>query len=171
VVQKDWHKLLKTVEDDVLIAQSMVETIASGTIVPSMLSTNVTIEDRPGGKTVCFTREQQISAEDLKGWALNIQTALLGMWILMVDQALEAKHGKDRLQDTDGKRRAIRCVIYQLRCAIAHSSYAASWQVGRGYQCSFTVSGLPSGQLILDFSQLNGQPFKPSQFGGWFRVI
>jgi hypothetical protein len=171
VVQKDWHKLLKTAEEDVLIAQSMVEAIASGTIVPSMLSPQVTIEDVPGGKTVSVSRDGPILQEDLKSWARNVQLSLLSNWILIVDQALKAKHGKDPLQDTDLDRQAVRCVIYQMRCAVAHSSYAPRWQVNKGYQRSFTLSNLISGSITLNFSQLNGQPFKPSQLGGWYKVF
>jgi hypothetical protein len=171
VVQKDWHKLLKTAEEDVLIVQSMVEAIASGTIVPSMLSSQVTIEDVPGGKTVSVSRDRPILQEDLKSWAQHVQFSLLSTWILIVDQALEAKYGEHRSQDTDLDRQAVRCVIYQMRCAFAHSGYAPRWQVSKGYQISFTLSNLTSGSIILNFSQLNGQPFKPSQLGGWYKVF
>ena len=123
MVQRDWSRLLRTAEDDVILAQSVVEAIAAGTIVPSMLSTKVTIEDIPGGKTLLASRDRPILTEDLENWARNVQLSLFGTWILLVDQALEAKHGKTRLQDTDQERQAVRCVIYQSRCAVAHSSY------------------------------------------------
>jgi len=171
MLQPNWGNLLQTVEDDVLIAQSMAEAIDAGRIVPSMLGTNVTIEDIPGGKIIPVTRGRPISSEDLKSWGRNVQTAILSMWILMVDQALEDKHSTNRLQDTNQERGGVRCVIYQMRCAVAHTSYAPRWAVSSGFQRAFTVSGLKSGPLTLDFFQLNGQPFKPSQFGGWHRII
>jgi hypothetical protein len=171
VVQKDWHKLLKTFEDDVFIAQSMVEAIASGTIVASMLSTRVRIDDVPGGKLVSVSRDRPILQEDLINWALHAQLSLLSTWILLVDQALQAKYGTNRLEDKDLDRRVVRCVIYQMRCAVAHSSDELRWQVSTGYQRSFTLSNLTSGSIKVDFSQLNGQPFKLDQLGGWYKVF
>ena len=171
MVQKDLRNQLKTVGEDLLIAQSMVEAIASGTIVPSMLSPQVTIEDVPGGKTLSVSRDRPILLEDLKSWARNVQFSLLSTWILMVDRALEEKYGEHRLQDTDLDRQAVRCVIYQMRCAVAHSSYAPRWQVSTGYQRSFTLSNLPSGSVTLNFAQLNGHPLRPSQLGGWYKIF
>jgi hypothetical protein len=162
---------LKTVEEDFLLAQSVVEAIGSGTIVPAMLSTKVTIRDIPGGKTAFVSRDKPILPEDLASWARNVQFALLGTWIQMVDQALEAKNGGNRLQDTDRERQAIRCVIYQMRCSVAHSSHAPKWEVRPGFRRSFTISNLKSGPITLNFAQLNGQLFEPSQFGGWYNVV
>lgn len=171
MTKRNWGKLLRTVEEDILMAQSMTEAVAAGTIVPSMFNPSITIEDIPGGKTIRVKRDHPFSSDDLTDWAQNVRMALLSMWILMVDQGLEDRHGKYRLEDTDEERRAARSVIYQMRCAVAHSSYAPSWKVRAGYKRSFTISRLPSGRLTLDFCKLNGQPFKPSQFGGWYRVI
>jgi hypothetical protein len=171
VVQKDWHKLLKTVEEDFLIAQSMAEAIDSGTIVHSMFSTRVTIGDVQGGGAVSASLDGPIPQEDLKCWARNIRLSLLSSWILMTNQAIEVKYDKHHLEDTDLDRQAVRCVIYQMRCAFAHGSYDPRWQVSPGYQKSFTLSNLPSGPITLDFAQLNGQQLKPSQQGGWLKVF
>jgi hypothetical protein len=167
VVQKE----LKIIKDDLLIALSMDEAITSGMIVPSMFSTQVTMRDVPGGKTVSVSRDGPILQEDLKNWARHVQLSLLSTWTLMVDQALEKKYGKHHLQDKDPDRRAVRCIIYQMRCAFAHSSFAPKWQVKLGYRRSFTLSNLPSGSITMNFAQLDGQPLKPSQHDGWYKVF
>jgi hypothetical protein len=171
VVQKDWHKLLKTVEEDFLIAQSMAEAIDSGTIVPSMFSTQVTIGDVQAGKAVSVLRDRPILQEELKCWARNVRLSLLSSWILMANQALKEKYSNLPWQDKDPDRQAVRCVIFQMRCAFVHSSYDPWWKVSTRYQKSFTFSNLPSGPITLNFAQLNGQQFKPSQLGEWYKVI
>ena len=90
--------------------------------------------------------------------------SMAAMVTLAADEALCQKFKDHRYEDPDLERRAVRCLMYMIRCAIAHGPVNPKWECHPRYRQTFEIPPLG---IKIDLASLNEQPWQPRHFGGW----
>jgi hypothetical protein len=113
-------------------------------------------------------RRYKISNEGLKVWAEGIVYSAILVMCIAANEALERTFSGHPYDDPDSERKAIRCIMYMIRCAWAHNPVRPTWQCKSRYQQTFEI---PSLNIKLSFADLNGKGMTVSDLGGWSKII
>ena len=109
----------------------------------------------------------QVTLDELKTWAEGMEFTIASMLIIAMDSALKETFGAHPLNDPDVERRAVRCIIYLIRCSSAHDPIRPVWNISSGYNRVWEV---PSLGIHLNGPAVNAIPVKASHYGGWSKL-
>ena len=151
---------IKTAKENLLLAAAEWAAVKNGLITKKNLPdvVNWTLDS---GETVNITTTVENSQLEL--YFTNQLRAAFAISYIQADTALEQVFGKQRLEDEDSDRRASRCIIYMLRCSLAHNPLEPVWVCNRGFRECFSVKAI---DFTLDIRNLDGEPVSWEQFGG-----
>jgi len=153
------------------LAMRLNAEVEAGRIDRSIYSRDVTIFT--GGPGVRLPAFPEATATDLKDGMFNIVLIALSASALTVDETLDEVFGK-AASDTDPGRVGIRVMVNQLRNAFAHNPWRPRWLVYAKYRNAYPITLDDGSTFTFDATNLDGQPVKPEQVGGfefWVKVL
>jgi hypothetical protein len=158
-------KALALVIDDFVVALKVGDTIRIGRWKANDLPANMWF----GGKSGCKIRipHYQISNQELKAWAQRMVYSIIQIVAIAGHEALKRKFPGEPYDDPDMERRAVRCIMYMIRCAYAHDPIQPVWECKNHYRQTFAI---PSLDIMLGCANLNGKRVDPSHFGEWHKL-
>ncbi len=123
----------------------------------------ITQNTKDGGVRI----EQKWKPEDIMGISTNLANCALGTSVIALNSALEqAFRGRPEKESSESLR-AARVIVYNLRCAFAHTPHEPIWEINNPiYRDTWTIK-TPIFYMQLDFNILNSKEFVIDQIGGW----
>jgi hypothetical protein len=118
-------------------------------------------KDEPLGIPI---HHHQVSDGELKTWAETMVFSATVIVAIAADEALRRKFYGNPYDDPDFERRAVRSIMYMIRCAVAHNPVRPVWQCKSHYLQTFEIPAL---RIKLDCASVDGKQVHASDYGGW----